>query len=65
MGFLLAAVLLLLLGGIGGPLATALRAVDGHIGAPSSARGLVATRLASRSGASPRAAKARCKTGSK
>ena len=31
MGFLLAAVLLLLLGGIGGPLATALRAVDGHI----------------------------------
>ena len=43
MGFLLAAVLLLLLGGIGG---------------------LVATRLASRSGASPRAAKARGKTGS-
>jgi hypothetical protein len=31
MGFLLAAVLLLLLGGIAGPLATALRAVDGPI----------------------------------
>src|SRR6516225_7704655 len=31
MRFLLAAVLLLLLGGIGGTLATALRAVDGHI----------------------------------
>jgi len=34
-------------------------------GAPSSARGLVAPRLASRSGASPRAVKARGKTGSK
>jgi hypothetical protein len=31
MGFLLAAVLLLLLGGMGGPLAMALRAVAGHI----------------------------------
>ena len=31
MRFLLAAVLLLLLRGLGGPLATALRAVDGHI----------------------------------
>jgi len=34
-------------------LATTLRAVDGHSRAPSSARGLVATRLASRSGAIP------------
>jgi len=32
-------------------------------GAPSGARGLVATRLAARSGASPRAAQARGKTG--
>ena len=65
MRFLLAAVLLLWLRGVGWTLATALGAVQDPIGCPLKRQGLVATRLASRSGATPRVAKACRKTGSR
>jgi hypothetical protein len=65
MSFLVAAVGLLLLSRLGRALAAALGVVNGQLGRTLQCQVGLATWLASRSGAKPRSAKARCKTGSK